>query len=261
MVYFLDSLESKANYMKHIKAIFSLGLISLCLLALPTEGLASSIEFGVIDSGHGQPPGPHVKSQGVIDFQWSPVIADSGTPGDPINSESWFANSINVFNAIGRIFGAPGYQIQAGDSFTGLNYNVSMWLDQAQSTKSYDFNATMVITSIRFPDTYTMIIGGQLTKMLNQLTTSVVLSDLAAANTVDFTLNITGNSRTPTGGLISALNSTNQSSWANISGNVVTAASSIPEPGSILLFGSAAGLLGWWLWRKGLAKQETRQGV
>ncbi|MBI4799824.1 MAG: PEP-CTERM sorting domain-containing protein [Desulfarculus sp.] len=240
--------------------------ILVCLLALPTAALASTIEF----AGTPDDKGVHLHSQGRVNFQWVPVTGSSGAPGDPVNNEYWGANDLRVFDAIGRTFGAPGYQLQAGDSFSGLNYNLAMWFDRTylpniesknQTPTGYttwDFSANLHITSISFPDAYHMVIGGQITNMLNRLTGSAVLSDLAAAQAVDFTINIVGNSRTPEGGLLYALNSSDKSAWGNISGSLVPGGgAAVPEPGSLLLFGSAAGLLGWWRRRQ----QKTREAA
>lgn len=239
--------------MNTLKALLTRLAMLVCLLALPTAALASTIEF----AGTTDDKGVHLHSQGRVNFQW--VKVGGGAPGDPVNYEYWGANDLKVFDAIGRTFGAPGYQLQAGDSFSGLNYDLAMWLDRTNLPNidskdrtpsgytTWDFSATLHITSISFPDAYHMVIGGQITNMLNRLTGSAALKEMVEAKTMDFTINIMGNSRTPEGGLIAALNSGGDSAWGNISGSLVPGGgAAVPEPGSLLLFGSAAGLLGWW---------------
>ncbi len=224
--------------------------LALGLLVLSSMAWASTIEFGSSDPGSGKPTGVHLQSQGQVNFDWVPVTGPVS-----LTSEYWGANDIQVFQAIGQSYVAAGQTYNVAN-----NYGVSMWFDannlpnilaQDQTTSGYtswDFFATMRLTSISFSaDGNSMTVGGYLTGMLNNLTSSAVLSDLASTDSPNFVLNITANSRST--GLITALNSGALSSWADLGGTVgmvINPPSSVPEPGSMLLFGSAAGMLGWW---------------
>jgi hypothetical protein len=232
--------------MARLKALITGLALALCLLALPSAALASTIEFGASDDGQGQPVGVHLHSQGRVNFDWVPVNGP-----DSLTSEFWGANDIKIFEAIGQSY------VQAGQTYTvSNNYGVSMWFDSSslpnilsgdQSAGGYtawDFFATMRLTSISFSaDGNTMSIGGHLSNMLNNLTSSAVLSDLAASDSPSFILNVTANTRTSN--MITALNSSALSSWADLDGTMGMSVSTVPEPGSMLLFGSAAGLMGW----------------
>ncbi|MFH1033847.1 MAG: PEP-CTERM sorting domain-containing protein [Pseudomonadota bacterium] len=231
----------------------------MCLLALPTAAMASNIEFGANDPGTGQPVGVHLHSQGRVNFDWVPVNAPAS-----LASEFWGANDIKVFEAIGLS------SVQAGQTYSVLNnYGVSMWFDAsglpnilsgdqtATGYTSWDFFATMQLTSISFSaDGNTMSIGGYLTNMLNNLTGSAVLSDLAASNSPSFILAISANSRTTD--MITALNSSALSSWADLGGSVGMSITATPEPGSMVLFGSAAGLMGWLRRRRQGRRQQAQ---
>jgi len=48
----------------------------------------------------------------------------------------------------------------------------------------------MHITSISCPSIYEIVITGQVTDMVNHLLSSTVLTDLQAAQTLDFTINV-----------------------------------------------------------------------
>jgi hypothetical protein len=232
-------------------------LLLVSLLALPTAALASTIEFGASDDGSGQPVGVHLQSQGQVNFDWVPVTGPAS-----LTSESWGANDIKVFQAIGQS------SVQAGQTYSvANNYGVSMWFassslpnilaqDQTSGYTGWDFFANMHLTTISFSaDGNTMAIGGYLDSMLNNLTGSAVLNDLAASNAPSFLLTLTANSRTTD--MITALNSSALSSWVDLGGSVgmtINPVPSVPEPGTMVLFGSAAGLMGW------LRRRRERQG-
>jgi hypothetical protein len=249
-----------AATMHKLNGLLTKLVLLLGVLLLPPAALASTIEFGATDPGKGQPVGVHLQSQGRVNFDWVPV-----TGPDSLTSEFWGANDIKVFEAIGQSY------VEAGHNYSvANNYGVSMWFDGSnlpnilsgdQSPTGYatwDFFATMQLTSISFSaDGNTMSIGGYLNNMLNNLTGSAVLNDLATSNSPSFILTVTANSRTS--GMIAALNSSALSSWADLDGTVGLSVSSVPEPGSMLLFGSAAGLLGWLRRRRQLQAQGSRE--
>jgi hypothetical protein len=235
--------------------------IAVCLLLWPLTAAASSFEFGGNDVGKGV----HLHSQGRVNFQWVSVTGSSGDASDPVNNQYWGANDLNIFAAIGKEFGT--YTLQAGDSFTGLNYVIPMWLDNsdlpninaqdqtASGYTSWDFTGSLHITSISFPSIYEIAITGTVTDMVNHLLTSTVLGDLQAAKSTDFTINVVSSYRTDdtqSQGFLTALNSSNLSSWANATGQAGMGAAATPEPGTLTLAASALGLAGW------LRRRRTR---
>lgn len=237
--------------------------VTACLLLWPWAALASSIEFGGTADGKGV----HLHSQGRINFQWVPVTGSSGTDSDPVNNLYWGANDLRVFAAIGQEFGS--YTLHAGDSFTGLDYTIPMWLDYAnrpninsqdQTSWGYtgwDFTGSLHITSISFPSIYEIVIAGQVTDMANHLLGSTVLSDLQNSPSLDFTINVISSYRTDTSqsqGFLTALNSSGLSSWANIEGSLGPHVAATPEPGTLGLAASALGLgMVRWLRRRAKA--------
>lgn len=240
--------------------------IAVSVLLWPGAAFASTIEFGGTSDGKGV----HLHSQGRINFQWVPVTDTSGADNDPANQLYWGANDLNVFAAIGQDFGS--YSLQVGDSFTGLNYTIPMWLDysnrpninaqnQGSSYTGWDYTGSMHITSISFPSIYEIVITGQVTDMVNHLLGSTVLSDLQAAQTLDFTINVLRSYRTDSSqsqGFLTALNSSGLSSWANIEGSLGPHVAATPEPGTLGLAASALGLgMVRWLRRRARTAQPA----
>ena len=246
---------------------FNMRVVAMVLalwLALPAMAWASSFEF----AGTSDNKGVHLHSQGRINFQWVPVTGSSPS-GDPVTNFYWGANDLGVFDAIGRPFGT--YSLQVGDSFTGLNYELPMWLDannlpninsqdQTAAYNSWNLAGTMRITSISFPSQYEIVIGGQLTEVVNRVLGSTVLDDLVQSPAINFNINVVWNSRTAMD-FVTALNSGGLSTFANIEGSMTSGPGGgggvVPEPGTLGLLASALGTGGLLLRRRDWLKPPT----
>lgn len=245
---------------KTIKTM-TLAIALLAALALSaTAAMASSIEFG--GNYPGQVPkkdvgkAVHVLGDAMVNFNWIPVTGTSYI-GDPLTGGYWGARSLDATAAILTNYATATYQ--AGESYTGLNYNLDMWFASAEGLSDITkkdpagdvaptdpwMSATFRVESISFPDADSIIIGGSIINAINNFTESQALTELAANPGWSFTLSLVGSGRSEAG-LVDALRVGDLSAWANLNGELQAGGSGVPEPGSLLLLASAlAGGAGW----------------
>lgn len=254
-------------------------MLAAAVLWLAPVAMATSIEFAGLFAGQTSKrnvgKGVHVQGEGIINFaKWIPVTGTSYGDGDAAMGGYWGARSLDANAAVQTNYAEGSYEFVAGSSFTGLNYDLDMWIagpwdlsDISKKDPNRDraprypwFSAKLRIDSITIPEDDAIVITGTLVDAVNNYAASAALTDLANSTGLSFTLNLVGSGRSKSS-LSKALRVGKKSAWADLSGELASGGGGgVPEPGTLLLLGSAlAGGAGWGRLRRRKKKAAQKQ--